>query len=57
MTLTDRTARRIKRHSLCALFAGFLALIQPANAQEPELAEKIRDISPDKKFALQICYD
>lgn len=57
MTLTDRTARRIKRHSLSALFAGFLVLIQLANAQEPELAKKIRDISPDKKFAVHIWYD
>jgi hypothetical protein len=29
----------------------------PVNAQEPALAEKIRDISPDKKFALRIWYD
>jgi uncharacterized protein YecT (DUF1311 family) len=27
------------------------------NAQEPNLAEKIRDISPDKKFAMRILYD
>ena len=26
-------------------------------AQEPSLAEKIRDISPDKKFAMRIWYD
>jgi uncharacterized protein YecT (DUF1311 family) len=27
------------------------------NAQEPELAEKIRDISPNKKFAMRISYE
>jgi hypothetical protein len=29
----------------------------PSNAQEPALAEKIRDLSPDKKFAMRISYD
>jgi hypothetical protein len=29
----------------------------PSNVQEPRLAEKIRDVSPDKKFAMRISYD
>ena len=29
----------------------------PSNAQKPSLAEKIRDVSPDKKFAMRIRYD
>jgi hypothetical protein len=29
----------------------------PSNAQRPSLAEKIRDVSPDKKFAMRISYD
>src|SRR5947208_3620817 len=38
---------------LCWLFA----LSQLINAQESSPAEKIRDISPDKKFAMRISYD
>ena len=30
---------------------------QPIYAQQSEPAEKIRDISPDKKFAMRILYD
>ena len=37
-----------------ALFAWFLALNQPIDAQEPSKFEKIRDISPDQKFAVRI---
>jgi hypothetical protein len=32
-------------------------LTQPSYAQESEPAKKIRDISPDKKFAMRILYD
>ncbi len=37
-----------------ALFAWFLALNQPIDAQESAKFEKIRDTSPDKKFAMRI---
>ena len=37
-----------------ALFAWFLALNQPIDAQESGKIEKIRDISPDQKFAVLI---
>src|SRR5207244_12317030 len=37
-----------------ALFAWFLALNQPIDAQESGKIEKIRDISPDQKFAALI---
>jgi len=37
-----------------ALFAWFLALNQPIDAQEPSKFEKIRDTSPDGKFAVRI---
>jgi hypothetical protein len=40
-----------------ALFAWFLALNQPIDAQEPSKFEKISDISPSKKFAMRISYD
>ena len=29
----------------------------PSSASQPSLAEKIRDVSPDKKFAMRISYD
>jgi len=34
-----------------------VATESPSNAQRPSLAEKIRDVSPDKKFAMRIRYD
>jgi len=34
-----------------------VAAESPSNAQKPSLAEKIRDVSPDKKFAMRIRYD
>jgi hypothetical protein len=34
-----------------------LILVQSGYAQEPPLAEKIRGISPNKKFAMRISYD
>jgi uncharacterized protein YecT (DUF1311 family) len=34
-----------------------VAAESPSNAQKPSLAEKIRDASPDKKFAMRIRYD
>jgi hypothetical protein len=34
-----------------------VAAESPNNVQEPPLAEKIRDVSPDKKFAMRITYD
>ena len=37
---------------------GFLAVLaQPIGAQESASVEKIRDVSPDKKFAMRIRYD
>jgi hypothetical protein len=41
-------------------FALLVTLLIPINvdlAQESSLAEKIRDVSPDKKFAMRISYD
>jgi len=39
------------------VFASLLILTQPNHAQESPPAEKIRDIAPDKKFAMRISYD
>ena len=59
----------MKTLRLSGLLACLLILPQPSDAQEPTksaqqpetqnpaLAEKIRDISPDKKFAMRIGYD
>jgi hypothetical protein len=58
----------MKTLGLSSLFACLLILTQLNEAQEPNksaqqpetpnpLAEKIRDISPDKKFAMRISYD
>jgi len=59
----------VKTLQLSGLLACLLILPQPSDAQEPTksaqqpetqnpaLAEKIRDTSPDKKFALRISYD
>ena len=59
----------MKTLQLSGLLACLLILPQPSDAQEPTksaqqpetqnpaLAEKIRDISPDKKFAMRIGYD
>jgi hypothetical protein len=42
---------------LLGLLACLLFLTRPGCAEEPRLAEKIRDVSPDKKFAMRISYD
>jgi len=34
-----------------------VAISEPISAQNPAVAEKIRDVSPDKKFAMRISYD
>jgi hypothetical protein len=47
----------MKNPFLWAVFVWSLALSQPVKAQESLPAEKIRDISPDKKFAMRIRYD
>jgi hypothetical protein len=47
----------VKTLRLSGLLACLLILTQPIAAQESALAEKIRDISPDKKFAMRIRYD
>jgi len=40
-----------------ALLTWLLITVAESPAQEPALAEKIRDVSPDKKFAMRITYD
>ena len=40
-----------------ALLIWLFAAVAESPAQEPALAEKIRDISPDKKFAMRITYN
>jgi hypothetical protein len=40
-----------------ACLCWLLAISEPISAQNLALAEKVRDVSPDKKFALQISYD
>ncbi len=40
-----------------ALLFWLLVPVAQIHAQEPGLAEKIRDVSPDKKFAMRITYD
>jgi hypothetical protein len=58
----------MKTLGLSSLLACLLILTQPSEAQQPNqsaqqpetqnpLAEKIRDTSPDKKFAMRISYD
>ena len=47
----------VKRLCLSGLLTYLLILTQPIYAQESPLAEKIRDVSPDKKFAMRISYD
>jgi hypothetical protein len=42
---------------LSAVLASLLFLTRPGCAEESALAEKIQDISPDKKFAMRIRYD
>ena len=36
---------------------AFILIARSVCAEEPALAEKIRDVSPDQKFALRISYD
>src|SRR6266566_7345368 len=47
----------MKRSVVLGCSCWCLALSQLINAQESSPAEKIRDISPDKKFAMRISYD
>ncbi len=47
----------MERSVALGCFCGLLALSQPITAQESLPAEKIRDISPDQKFAMRISYD
>ena len=47
----------MKTLRLSGLLIWLLILAGPSHAEEPGLAEKIRDISPDKKFAVRISYD
>jgi len=47
----------MKTLRLSSLLACLLFLIRPGSAEEPALAEKIQDISPDKRFAMRIRYD
>lgn len=42
---------------LFAVHVAFMSTILPARAQDTSLQEKIRDVSPDKKFAVRISYD
>jgi hypothetical protein len=48
-------ARKISR--VFALLVWLLIPVTESPAQEPALAEKIRDVSPDNKFAMRITYD
>ena len=47
----------MKTRASFALLATLLIPINVDLAQESSLAEKIRDVSPDKKFAMRISYD
>jgi hypothetical protein len=47
----------MKTRGSFALLATLLIPINVDLAQESSLAEKIRDVSPDKKFAMRISYD
>ena len=43
--------------TVAGLLASVVISTSPMAAQEPVLAQKISDMSPDKKFALRISYD
>jgi hypothetical protein len=47
----------MKRLRLSGLLACLVFFTRPGCAEQPPLAEKIQDISPDKKFAMRIRYD
>jgi hypothetical protein len=47
----------MKRRRSIVLLVSLLIPINVDLAQESSLAEKIRDVSPDKKFAMRISYD
>jgi hypothetical protein len=47
----------MKTLRLSGLLACLLFLTRLSCAEEPALAEKIQDISPDKRFAMRISYD
>jgi hypothetical protein len=47
----------MRAHFVLGCLYWVLAVGEPINAQNPALAEKLRDFSPDKKFAMRITYD
>ena len=47
----------MKTLRLSGLLIWLLISALPSYAEEPVLAEKTRDVSPDKKFAMRISYD
>jgi hypothetical protein len=47
----------VKTFALFALLAFLLVLMPPIDAQQSASAEKVRDVSPDGKFAMRISYD
>ena len=47
----------MKTLRLSGLLACLLFLTRLGCAEEPALAEKIQDISPDKRFVMRIRYD
>jgi KaiC/GvpD/RAD55 family RecA-like ATPase len=47
----------VKAFRLAGIFMCLLVSAQRTYAEEPALAQKIRDISPNKKFAMRIWYD
>jgi hypothetical protein len=48
---------RMSTRFVLVCLCWLLAISDPTRAQNPALAEKIRDVSPDKKFAMRISYD
>ena len=48
---------KVKTPQFAGLLTYLLILTRPSFAEESALAEKIRDISPDKRFAMRISYD
>ncbi len=47
----------VKWHVLLGLLGCLIVATQPICAQETASSKKIRDVSPDQKFAMQILYD
>src|SRR6266705_2254483 len=59
LTMHVRISERsvMKSPVLLGWLACLVVVTQASFAQETASSEKIRDISPDKKFAMQISYD